>query len=103
MEKGFIAFSDFSYIRQAGSSLDQAIITYGSLRNMKKNSNFWQPEDLYVILTEDYKGYLAVNIDGFWKYLNFGRGKLISNKPPENILKAFNEIDCINNWHVKII
>ena len=70
---------------------------------MKKNSNFWQPEDLYVILTEDYKGYLAVNTGEFWKYLNFGRGKLINNNPPENILKAFNEIECVYNWYVYII
>ena len=70
---------------------------------MNKRNNFWQPEELYVILTENSKGYLAVNIRDTWIYLNFGRGRLLNKKPPDNILKAFNEIDCITNWydHIK--
>lgn len=99
LDDGFVAFSDFSYIRQAGSSIDQAIAAYGSLRNMNKRNNFWQPEELYVILTENSKGYLAVNIRDSWIYLNFGRGRLLNRKPPDNIRKAFNEIDFINNWY----
>ena len=69
----------------------------------QKNNNYWQPENLYIIITEDYKGYLAVNVNNRWIYLNFQKGKLININPPENILKAFNEIECLDIWDKQII
>ena len=98
MPYGNVAFSDLLYLRHAGSTIDQAVLAYGTLRNMKKDNDFWQPEDLYIILTEDYNGYLAVNITNDWEYLNFGKGKLIQSDPPENLKMSFNEIDCLGIW-----
>ena len=98
MEKEFVAFADFSYLCQKGCSLEKAIAAYGTLRNMKKSNDYWQPDDLYIILTENNEGYLAVDTGDFWLYLNFEKGKLINNSPPENIQKVFNEIDCKLSW-----
>ena len=98
MPDGCVAFSDFSYLRRAGSTVDQAVIAYGTLRNMKKSGDFWQPEALYVLVTEDYKGYLAVNATDGWKYLNFGKGKVISTDSPGHIKMAFNEIEYLLAW-----
>ena len=98
MQEGCVGFSDFSYIRLAGSSADKAIIAYGTLRNMKKENSFWQPEDLYILITDDNKGYLAVNAKNDWKYLNFGKGKSISSNPPENIKMVFNENEYSSVW-----
>jgi len=102
MEKEYISFADFSYLCQRGCSLEKALMAYGTLRNMKKSNDFWQPEDLYIILTEENKGYLAIDIGDLWLYLNFEKGKLISIKPPGKIQKAFNEIECKFSWDVTI-
>lgn len=96
LPEGYVAFSDLLYLRHAGSTIDQAIMGYGTIRNMKKyNNNLWQPDDLYVMITKDYNGYLAVKITNNWKYINFGKGKLISDNKPDNIILAFNEFDCL--------
>jgi hypothetical protein len=102
MENECTAFADFSYLCQQGCSLEKALVAYGTLRNMKKSNDFWQPEDLYIILTEDNKGYLAIYTGSFWLYLNFEKGRLIKINPPENIQKAFNEIDCKFSWDVNV-
>ena len=95
MQNNYVVQSDLLYIRHTGSTIDQAILAYGTLRNMKKNNScFWQPEDLYIIITKDFKGFLAINISGEWNYINFGKGKTITNNPPINALISFNEIDC---------
>jgi hypothetical protein len=93
-----VAHSDFPYLRRAGSSLDQAIMAYGTLRNMKKDTELWQPKDLYVLVTDDNEGYLAVNTTDGWEYLNFGSGKAISTTPPQNLRMSFNEIECLLVW-----
>ncbi|KAA0002082.1 MAG: hypothetical protein FE048_04445 [Thermoplasmata archaeon] len=98
LNKNQIAFADFPYIMRKGSTLDQAIVAYGTLRNMNKNSDFWQPKDLYVLITTDNEGYLAVNTTNGWEYLNFGFGEAISNDPPENVEFAFNEEIRIEGW-----
>jgi hypothetical protein len=98
LQSNYVAQSDLLYMRHAGSSLDQSILAYGTLRNMNKDSNLWEPEDLYIIVTEDYKGYLAINMTGVWRYLNFGKGKIIETNPPSNQLFSFNEIECLGVW-----
>jgi len=98
MEYNHVAQSDLLYLRHAGSTLDQAILAYGTLRNMKKDINLWQPEDLYIIATEDYEGFLAINLTGDWRYLNFGKGKSLQNDPPTNSIISFNEIECLGIW-----
>jgi hypothetical protein len=98
LTENYVIFSDFSYICLTGSSIDQAIVAYGTMRNMKKYDNLWQAEDLYVLVTEDSKGYLAINTAEGWKYLNFETGKLVSNNPPKDIEKAFNEKEYLNSW-----
>ena len=85
-----VAFSDFPYLRRAGSSLDQALMAYGTLRNMKKDIELWQPEELFVVVTDDNKGYLAVNLLGRWNYLNFEQGRLIVSEISD-ISFVFNE------------
>ena len=99
LTKGCVCFSDFTIVRGAGSSIDQAILAYGTFRNMKKRIKFWQPEDLFIIITDDYKGHLAVNSNSGWKYLNFEKGKTISNSPPEQIIMVFNENDYFTEWN----
>jgi hypothetical protein len=98
VSKECVAFSDFSYVRRAGSSVDQAVLAYGTVRNMKKDDTWWQPEDLYILVTEDTVGYLAVNITGAWNYINFGKGKLINDTPPEDSILVFNENQCFSEW-----
>jgi hypothetical protein len=62
---------------------------------MKKTTGFWQPEDLWVMVSSDNMGYLAVNLSGEWNYLNFEQGSLFLQSPPD-ILVQFNEIDAIH-------
>ena len=90
--------SEFIYRIKKGSTIDKALISYGTLRNMIKENDFWQPENLFVIITEDNKGYLAVNTGQEWTYLNFDRGKNLKTNPPKNIILAFNEIEYFNSW-----
>ena len=66
---------------------------------MKKDDTFWNPEDIYLLITEDYRGYLALNYNDDWKYLNFGDGELLENNPPQDIIMSFNEIECLGVWH----
>ena len=100
LPEGFVAFPDLLYLRHAGSTIDQAIMGYGTLRNMKKcNDLLWQPEDLYILITKDYRGYLVINTTGDWKYINFGKGKFISSNQPGNIIMAFNEIEYFSDWN----
>jgi len=94
MPYGCVTFSDLPFLRHAGSSIDQALMSYGMLRNMKKGNVLWQPEDLNILITENYEGYLAINTTMDLKYLNFGKGKLVNTDPPENIYMSFNEIEC---------
>ena len=93
-----VAYSDLLYLRHAGSTIDQAIMAYGTLRNMKKDSELWSSDDLYVLITEDNNGYLAVNINDDWKYLNFEGVKAINTESPNNIDMAFNEIEYLPDW-----
>lgn len=95
IEEDCCAYSDLLYLRHAGSSVDKAILAYGMLRNMRKDNDFWQHSDLYVIITDDYEGFLAVKKTDDWEYLNFGRGKIIHKDPPKNLLMSFNEIEYI--------
>ena len=99
LPRGYVVFSDLPYLRHAGSSIDKAVMAYGTLRNMDKDDDFWQPEDLYVIITNDYEGFLAVKIRDDWEYLNFGDGQLMVDGPPENLFMSFNEVDCLNPWY----
>lgn len=98
LNRNQIAFSDFPYIMRKGSTFDQAVMAYGTLRNMDKDDDFWQPEDLYVLVTENYEGYLAVNGTEGWEYLNFGVGDPIVTDPPDNPKMVFNEIESLGIW-----
>ena len=98
MPIGCVAFSDFPYLRHAGSSVDQAVMAYGTLRNMKKGSDFWPVDDVYVLVTDNYEGYLSVNVDDVWQYLSFDQDKMMSSTAPDNIQMAFNEIDYLTTW-----
>ncbi|UCB59319.1 MAG: hypothetical protein JSV67_03230 [Thermoplasmatales archaeon] len=93
-----IAYPDLLYIRHAGSTIDKAILAYGTLCNMKKDTDFWSADDLYVLITDDYKGYLAVNLNKDWKYLSFEKGILLSNTTPPNVTMVFNEIESTDTW-----
>ena len=93
-----ILFSDFAFQIRKGSTIDKALLAYGLLRNMKKDNDYWQPEELYVLITDDYLGYLAFNNYNNWKYLNFDSSGLILDVPPENIYLSFNEIELLNTW-----
>jgi len=99
MPFGCVAFSDFPYFRRGGSSIDQSIMAYGTLRNMKKENDFWGADDLFIMVTEDYEGYLAVNIDNSWQYLSFNRRPMIYNAAPCNIKMVFNEIEYLESWY----
>ena len=91
LPSGCIDFPDLNILCRAGTSLDKALLAYGTLRNMKKDAELWQPEDLYIVVIDDYKGYLAVNISGQWKYLNFEKGRFILPKITDEISFVFNE------------
>ncbi len=93
-----IAYSDLLHLRHAGSTIDKAVLSYGTLRNMKKDTDFWQPEDLFVLITEENQGYLAVNLDETWQYLSFNHGKIISDTIPSDIMMVFNEVDYFESW-----
>lgn len=93
-----VYFSDFTYRMGKGSSVDKAVLVYGTLRNMKKDNTFWQPEDLFVLITDEYQGYLAVNLDERWNYLSFDNESLISYTVPDSIIFVFNEIDYFDSW-----
>ena len=98
MPQGCVAFSDFPYLRHAGSSVDQAVMAYGTLRNMKKDSDFWSVDDVYVLVTDDYVGYLAVNVNDAWQYLSFDKGQMMSNTAPIDVVMVFNEVEYFNTW-----
>ena len=98
MPLGCVTFSDFPYFRRAGSSIDQAIMAYGTLRNMRQEKDFWCADDLFVIVTKDYQGYLAVNLDDDWQYLSFNQLHFIENSAPSNIMMVFNEIEYLSSW-----
>ena len=98
LDEDCVAFSDFPYLRRAGSSVDQAVMAYGTLRNMKKDSDFWPVDDVYVLVTDDYEGYLAVNMHDTWKYLSFEKGQMMSNTAPIDVVMVFNEVDYLNAW-----
>ena len=93
-----VAFSDFPYVRRAGSTLDQTILAYGTMRNMKNNETFWEPKDLFIIVTQNDEGVLAVNISDAWIYLNFGKGNFFQSDPPLNAKMIFNEVECLKKW-----
>jgi hypothetical protein len=93
-----VAQSDLLYLRHAGSSLDQAILAYGTMRNMKNAEALWQPTELFILVTEDYEGLLAVHLPDEWIYLHFGKGALITSESPQNIKMAFNECECLQSW-----
>ena len=58
---------------------------------MKNKDSFWSPDDLFIIVTNENEGYLAVNFPyNEWIYLNFGEGDYILNNV-EDISYAFNE------------
>ena len=81
-----------------GSTIDKALVAYGTLRNMKKDNEFWSPDDLFVIISENNQGYLAVNhTTKGWMYLEFSKGFLVK-KNVENISFAFNEEVKLSEW-----
>jgi len=91
--------TELIYSIKKGSTIDKALVSYGTLRNMKKHQDFWQPDDLFVIVTDNNQGYLAVNHTSLgWIYLNFGRGLSIQRNV-ENINFVFNEEAKLNNWN----
>jgi len=93
-----VAFADLTYILKNGSSLDQAILAYGILRNMKKDNDFWSKDELYIIITNETDGYLAVNITGDqWFYLNFNEDEPFKCNV-ENVRYAFNEEIKLDKW-----
>ena len=91
-----IAYSDLSYIVKKGSTLDQSIMAYGTLRNMKKSGSLWQPDDMFIVVTKDSNGYLAVRQTNNWVFLNFGRGIPILFKLNKEISFVFNEQDRLD-------
>ena len=93
-----VAFSDLTFILRKGSTVDQAVFAYGAIRNMKNGDDFWSADDLFVIITNDNRGYLAVNIsNNGWIYLNFGEGEYIQSYV-DNICFAFNENIRLDEW-----
>jgi hypothetical protein len=90
-----VYFSDFLYRIREGSSIDKAIVAYGTLRNMKKEDNYWCPQELYVMVSENDDGYLAVNSTMGWRYLDFSNSGIILVDSPDNIKLTFNERECI--------
>jgi hypothetical protein len=65
---------------------------------MKNDETFWQPEDLFIIVTEENEGLLAVNISNEWNYLNFRKGAYIQSECPLNPKMSFNEIEYLKTW-----
>lgn len=64
----------------------------------KKEGKFWSQNSLFVIVTNDNNGYLAVNtLEEGWKYLNFGEGPPIQTQI-DNVSFAFNEEIKIEEW-----
>ena len=96
---GCVAYSDLLYLRHAGSTIDKAVLSYGTLRNMQKESDFWQPDDLFVLITDDDQGYLAVKVINDWLYLSFDGTGLLQKSAPEGITMAFNEVDYYHEWN----
>ena len=65
------------------------------IERMKKDAELWQPEDLFVVVTDDFKGYLAVNESDQWNYLNFEQGRFILSEIPDEI--SFTHLRVRNN------
>ena len=66
---------------------------------MKNENDSLSTDDLFVLVTDNNEGYLAVNlpIEG-WLYLNFGEGPSML-KNVENIRFAFNEEIKFDEWY----
>ena len=94
----FVLTSDFIFQIREGSTIDKSITAYGILRNMIKENDFWPTDNLYVLITMDYLGYLAFNYNSGWKYLSFGKEISIQDTAPDNIIMVFNEIDYFDSW-----
>jgi len=86
-----IAFSDLPYVIKKGSTLDKSVMAYGTIRNMKKGGDFWQPNDLFIVVTDDNEGYLAVKKSDNWQYINFLSGRPVLSKLNKEISFVFNE------------
>ena len=93
-----VAYSDLLYLRHAGSTIDKAVLAYGTLRNMKKDGDFWSPDDIQILITKDNQGHLAVKLNNNWNYLSFIKGNSISNTSPLEIIMAFNELEYTTSW-----
>ena len=93
-----VHFSDFTYRMRKGSSVDKAVLSYGTLRNMKEYTDFWKPEDLFILITEYDQGYLAVNLDETWQFISYDHGPIISDTVPNDIMMVFNEVEYIDSW-----
>jgi len=93
-----VAYSDLLYLCHKGSSIEKAVLAYGTLRNMKKNEELWSSDDLNILVTDDNEGYLAVYINDKWRYLSFEKGNMISDNVPSDIIMVFNEVDYANIW-----
>lgn len=91
LPSGCIDFPDLTLLCRAGTSIDKALLAYGTLRNMNQDTMPWQPDNLYIVITEKNTGYLAINITNQWRYLNFEQGKLLRTHIPETISFVFNE------------
>jgi len=91
-----VYFSDFSYRIRQGSSIDKAIVAYGTFRNMEKEDDYWRPQDLFVLVSENDDGYLAVNSTIGWRYLDFNSGIILMDYP-NHIKMAFNEKEYIHS------
>jgi hypothetical protein len=104
--KELIMEPDFTFITGKGSSLDKALFAYGTMRNMKKDADYWQPSDVFILMDKDYNGYLAVNLSGSWIYTDFtetgvantAQSILLNTDAPENIVVAFNENETRQKW-----
>lgn len=95
-----VYFSDFTYRMGKGTSIDKAVLSYGTLRNMKKETDFWPTTDLYVLITEDNNGVLAVQLEEEWKYLSFNPGPSLSDTAPKSVHMVFNEVEFFETWEL---
>jgi hypothetical protein len=65
---------------------------------MIKENDFWPPNNLYILITNNYQGYLAINYDSNWKYLSFGKERSIQDTASESIIMVFNEDNFFDSW-----
>jgi hypothetical protein len=92
-----IAYPDIPILVEYGSTMDKALVAYGIARNTWISAQEIPANDVYVIVTEDNNGYLALKTRTGWKYLNFEDESLDPNAP-NDIKLIFNEEQVLDNW-----